>query len=461
MKAGSRAVVLAGLAGCIVQAQDVSLYSTTMAQVWKQETPGFEKSSFAPATQFLGIDANRIGTDALSLHLFGWGRADLADQSGPDGKTSGYLTYGYLEYRFPQANAEIKAGRFAINQGVGIEQVDGVSARVDLRGGFQVSAFGGRPVWYKTRDAVSQKDYEFQRDMIAGARISLRMPKVGEIGVSYLQDGTTAAKDLPIPSDVDYSRRQVGVDLRIAPAAVFEFSGRTVFDVASHPAVLAGHPTPSKIAEHDYNVVVKAAEQLTITGAYVERNFFAFFAGTNLPSLFRQDERDKFKSSAGSVAWGSVASIQVTADFKHTQRESYGATNRIGADLRWAMDGLKLRSGFGFHKVSADDVLLVDSVHPSYSLSHSQMRAWVMYDKGKLSASVDGILFAFDDKKNPNLNGQSSLYELVGSLGYQATPNLKVSGDLSYGANSLAKKEVMGLLRAEYRFTTTSKGGAK
>ncbi len=409
----------------------------------------------------MGSTRPRSGPTPFRFICSDGGGSDLADKSVPDDQTSGNLTYGYLEYRFPQANAEIKAGRFAINQGVGIEQVDGVSGRVDLRGGFQLSAFGGRPVWYKTRDAVSQKDYEFQRDMIAGARISLRMPKVGEIGVSYLQDGTKAAKDLTIPSNVDYSRRQVGLDMRIAPVASFDFMGRTVFDIASHPDVLPGHPTPSKIAEHDYTVTVKAIEKLTVTGAYVERNFFAFFAGTNLPSLFRQDERDKFKATSGSVAWGSVASILVTADFKHTQRESYGATNRIGADVRWAMDGLKLRSGFGYHKVTADEVKLIDSVRPSYSLSHSQLRAWVMYDKGKLSTSLDALLHAFDDKNNPHLNGQSNIYEVVGSLGYQATPNLKVSGDLSYGANPLAKKEVMGLLRAEYRFTSATKGGAK
>jgi hypothetical protein len=461
MKLRSNAVVLAALAACIAQAQDVSLYSTTMAQMWKQDTPGFDKNTYAPATEFLGIDVSKVGTDALSLHIFGWGQADLADQSNPGGKTSGYLSSAYAQYRFPTANAEIKAGRFAINQGVGIEQVDGVSAKADLVGGFQVSAFGGRPVLYRTVDAVSQKDYEFQRDVLAGARISWRMPKFGELGVDYLQDGTTAAKDLPIPSQVDYSRRQVGIDLKIAPVAAIDLTGRTVLDVAKHPDVLPGHPTPSKTAENDFNLTVKPMEQLSFTAAYVERNFFAFFAGTNLPSLFRQDERDQFKATSGSVIWGSAASLQVVADYKHTDRLSYGATNRFGADVRWAMEGSKLRTGFGIHKVSADDVIQVSSLVPTYSLSYSEYRAWVMYDKGLLSASLDGILQSFNDKNNPNLNGKSTMYEVVGSLGYQVTPNLRVSGDLSLGANPLATKEVMGLLRAEYRFGTTSKGGSK
>ncbi len=461
MRLRTQAVVLTALASGLLQAQDVSVYSTSIVQLWKQDTPGFDKNTYAPATQFLGIDATNLGSEALSLHIFGWGRADLADKSGPNGKTDGELTYGYAQYRFSQANAEIKAGRFTIYQGVGIEQVDGVSAKADLIGGFTVSAFGGQPVLHKTHDAVSQKDYEFQRDIIAGARIGWRAAKFGEVGLSYLQDGTTAAKDLPIASNTDYSRRQVGLDLRIAPIAAFEFSGRTVFDVAKHPDIPAGTEKPSKIAEHDYTLAVKASNQLSFTGNYTERNFFAFFAGTNLPSLFRQDERDKFRATGGSVVWGPSAAIQIVADFRHTQRESYGVANRFGADLRWSSDALKVKTGFGYHKVNADDVKLVDSLVPSYSLSHSEIRAWVMYEKGKLFTSADAIIHTFDDKKNPHLNGQSSLWEVVGSLGVQATENLRISGDISYAATALAKKEVMGLLRAEYRFGIGHKGGAK
>jgi len=47
----------------------------------------------------------------------------------------------------------------------------------------------------------------------------------------------------------------------------------------------------------------------------------------------------------------------------------------------------------------------------------------------------------------------------VGSLGFQATKNFKVSGDLSYGSTPVSKNETRGLLRAEYRFGMASKGG--
>lgn len=453
--------LLATLVCAGASAQEVSVFSTTLAQAWKSETPGFDKNAYLPATQFLGIDATKLGTEALSLHLYGWGRTDLSDASWVGGKKSaGDLTYGYLQYRFNQANAEIKAGRFAVTQSGSYEQVDGVSAQTDLRGGFTVSAFAGRPVFYTALSGDARTDYQYQRDFIFGTRLGRRFQKLGEVGVSYLQDGTTAAKDLTIPSTVDYTRKHLGLDLHLVPVARVDFLGRTMFDLASHPAVAPGAATPSKIAEHDYSLRVKVTDSIVLTGGFIQRNFFAYFAGTSLPSLFRQDEKDKFRAQSASVIFGAPDALQVVADYRRTHRESYGDANRFGGELRWMpKSSLKLQTGFGLHQVSADKVLLVDSRYPSYSLNHTELRAWVMAEKGAFSASLDGIHQNFSDKTNPNLNGITAVYEVVGSLGWRPTQNFKLSGDVSYGANPLAKKETRGLLRAEYRFG--GKGGQK
>ena len=453
--------LVAALVCGLASAQEVSVFSTTMAQSWKGETPGFDQSTYAPATQFLGIDATKLGTEALSLHLYGWGRTDLSDASWTgDKKSAGDLSYGYLQYRFAEANAEVKAGRFAVTQSGSYEQVDGVSAQADLRNGFTVSAFAGRPVLYTPLVGDAKTDYEYQRDFIFGTRLGLRLRKLGEVGVTFLQDGTTAAKDLSIPSTVDYTRKQMGFDFHLVPVARLDFQGRTLFDLASHLATTPGAASPSKIAEHDYSVRVKVTDLVAITGGFIQRNFFAYFAGTSLPSLFRQDEKDKFRAQSGSVIFGAADAIQVVADYKHTSRESYGDTNRFGGDLRWTpKSDLKVQTGFGFHRVSADNVVLVNGRYPSYSLSHNELRAWVMAEKGAFSASLDGIHQNYSDKTNPNLNGITAIYEVVGSLGWQATQSFKLSGDVSYGANPLAKKETRGLLRAEYRFG--GKGGQK
>lgn len=459
MKRHTYVALLATLMSASAWGQEVSLYGTTMAQMWKQETPGFDKSTYTPATQYLGIDATKLGNDNLSLHLFGWGRTDLSDASNFDGsKSSGYLNYGYLQYRFNQANAEIKAGRFTVNQSTGFEQIDGVSVRTDLRGGFTFSAFGGKPVHYKVVDPRDQYDLDFQQDMIFGTRFGWRMPKIGEIGVSYLQDGSKAAKDLTYPMPVDYTRKQVGMDILIAPVSIFNLTGRTVLDVAKHPDQAPGSPSRSKIAEHDYTATVKVSDQVSVSGNFAERNFFAYFAGTNLPSLFRQNDNDMFKGWGGNVTWNTTASFQLMADYRHMSRETFGNVNRAGGEMRWSFNEKAVLLGVGAHWANAVDTKFVDPAAPSRSLSHKEARIWTMATKGKFTASLDGILQRYESG-NPYLAGMRNVWETVASLGYQATDNIKVSGDVSYGSTPIAKHETRALLRAEYRFGFAKKGG--
>jgi hypothetical protein len=131
----------------------------------------------------------------------------------------------------------------------------------------------------------------------------------------------------------------------------------------------------------------------------------------------------------------------------------------MGAEVRWSPKATKIQTGFGFYDVKADDAKVVDATTLSYGLSHRELRAWVMVEKGKFFASLDGISQSFDDAKNPYLLGRKTLNEVVGSLGFQATANLRISGDLSYATTPLVKGETRGLLKAEYRFV--SKGGKK
>jgi hypothetical protein len=460
MKHSSRMALLTILVAATASAQDVNVTSTTMAQVWKQDTPGFDKTSYMPATEFLAIDANKLGSDALSLHLYGWGTRDLQEQSMPGGKSSGNLTYGYLQYSFDHANAQLKAGRFTVNQGVGNEQVDGVSGRTDLRGGITVSFFAGKPVIFKNLSNLPQRELDIQRDFIFGARVATRLGKVGELGVSYLQDGSTAAKDLPIPQTlVDYTRKQMGADIKLTPVSFIDFSGRTVFDVAGHYDVV---PNPDRpiVAEHDYSTTIKAAENISVTGTFVERNFNAYYAGSTLPSLFNMNEKGMFTATGGNVTWAPVTDLQVVADARRTKRELYGNSTRAGADLRYNFSAKKVLVGAGYHKINAFDVKTVDSLTPAFSVSHSEMRVWAMMEKGKVSVSLDAIrLHYVDADANPALLGKSNESEIVGSLGYQLAQSFKISGDVSFADTPFYKKQVTGLLRAEYRFGFAGKGG--
>jgi hypothetical protein len=406
------------------------------------------------------VDATGLGTDALSLHLFGWGRTDLADQSRIEGKSMGELSYGYLKYRAPEGNLEALAGRFTVNQGVAIEQVDGASVRADLIGGFTFSAFGGKPVLYKTIDPATQHDYDYQRDVIFGGRLGKRFSRLGEVGVSYVQDGSTPAKDLAGYNQYDFTRRQVAGDLRFTPNATMDLSGRTVFDIANHSEPPAGTAVnTSRIAEHDYNLGLKFTKLFSMNATFAQRNFRAFYAGTNLPSLFNPRELGTFRSQGLSATFSTA--WEAVIDYKKTTRDSYGRATRFGGEMRRPATKTGFQYGFGLHRVIADNVPVTGVFITSYGLSYRELRAWVMYEKERLSASLDGINHDFDDKNNPNLNGKTSVYEVIGSVGFQATPTFKISGDLSYGVTPLLQRETMALLRADYRFGMASKGGKK
>jgi hypothetical protein len=114
--------------------------------------------------------------------------------------------------------------------------------------------------------------------------------------------------------------------------------------------------------------------------------------------------------------------------------------------------------GVGAHVVNADPAKTVDPAAPYKSISHREARVWTMVNKGRFTASLDGIVQHYEGD-NPYLAGMRIVYEAVGSMGFQATTNMKVSGDISYGSNPVAKHETRGLLKAEYRFGTAKKGG--
>lgn len=462
IKFRANAVLLAAITSASAWGQDVNVYGTTLFQLWKQDTPGFNTSTFDPATQFLGVDVTNLGTDTLSLHLYGWGRTDLADQSRTEKKSGGELTYGYLKYRAPEGNLEAQAGRFAVNQGVAIEQVDGASMRADLIGGFTLSAFGGVPVSYRTIDPVSQREYDYQRDVIFGGRLAKRFSRLGEVGISYVQDGSTSARFLNGDNLNDYTRRQLAGDIHFTPNSVIDLSGRTVVDVAPRlDAPPGAESDTSRIAEHNYNLGVRFSSLFSLNGTYTQRNFQAYYTGTNLPSLFNPYELGCFRSQGLSATIGSATSWEAVIDCKKTNRDSYGRATRFGGELRRHATETGFRYGFGFHRVNADDVPITGVLITSYGLSYCEIRAWVMYEKDRLSAALDGIHQNFDDKNNPNLNGKASVYEVVGSVGFQVAPNIKISGDLSYGVTPLLQQETIALLRADYRFGMASRGGKK
>src|SRR6185369_7752983 len=121
--------LLALPAAALAESPQITLDANTLVRFQEEAHTGFQDRLLVPATQFLGVDLEKLGDGNLSGHLYGWGRLDLADDSlhgTAKGKTEGSLTYGYLQYRFGAANAQARAGRIFVHEGIVNEQVDGV-----------------------------------------------------------------------------------------------------------------------------------------------------------------------------------------------------------------------------------------------------------------------------------------------------------------------------------------------
>lgn len=423
----------------LVYGADMEARGTTILRFEERSVPGFEKQKVVPATQFVGVDAEKLGDGNLSLHLYGWGRLDLADRSTDEGSTDGNLTYGYLLYRLPKANGQIKAGRFFIYEGVANEQIDGVSGRADLAGGFTLALFAGAPV--KLDRANDNKG-----DYIGGGRASYRVPGILELGVSALHEGgvDTGGTIDPVTGakvNVKNYRQLVGGDIWLSPHRMVELNGHTFYNTATEG-----------IAEHGYLLSVKPHKLLSVSGTYDEARFQHFFASTGFlrtgpDSLFNPETGDKIRSYGISATWIVAKPVEVSADYKryNYHREGHGNANRYGGEVRLVLFDNKVRTGLSYHRN--------DNQAPGVN-SYHEVRGYGLYNAGRYFASADFITHLYDN----TIYSKDTAYEVSASAGYRFMPNLALSGDLSYGENPRLTSEVRGVVKLTYNFTSESKG---
>ena len=408
-------------------AADYGVDGTTIIRLEQRTAPGVAKQTIAPATQYLGIDADGIGVKELSLHLYGWGRFDLADNSGESTNpksTDGNLTYGYLLYRFPNANAQVKAGRFFMYEGVAAEQVDGLAARTDLAYGLTVSAYGGVPVKLDRGSAT-------KGDFIGGGRLGYRYGGILDLGVSGLSETNSPT------ATGKGDRRLVGADLWLSPVQMIELSGRSSYNT-----------TTKEIAEHTYQATLRPTTGLTFNATFNDVRLADYFAFTNIKSLFSPTINEKYRSFGGSVTYRLAAlpfPVEATIDYMHFKRDSIGDSDRIGAEVR-VTPIERLSTGFSYARVAAANGIM----------SYNEVRGFALYGISRYTASLDLIGDIYDDK----VYDKKVAYEIAASAGYQILPMVRLSGDVSYADNPWYDGEFKGLVRITVNYTTV-KGAAQ
>jgi len=430
------ACFLLALPGAAMSAE-VSVDATTIIRFEQRADQNAPKKDIVPATQFLGLDVDKLADGNLSLHVSGWGRADIQDKSYNDNRYDGSLTYGYLQYRFNRSS-DARVGRFFVHEGIVNEHVDGASIRTELPYGFGLSAFGGANV--HTKKLLNEKS-DGKGEAIFGGRLNYRYKGMLELGASGVYE-TNA------PSLQNYyngglpNRRLVGGDVWFSPFKMVEAMGHTSYNMETEG-----------VAEHTYLLNIKPTKHLILSGEFNEhreRNYlynWTMFSGAAL----NPDEQSR--SLGGSASYEFSKAFELAADYKHYSR-NIGNADRYGADAKFSFLDNSVRSGLAYHYLRAGKEFAIGG---NPSASYHELRAYVMHDTKTYFASVDLLDYIFKNK----VFNEKSAWQAMASLGYHLTTGLAVSGDFSYGRNPEFTEEAKGLVRVTYNMTLDSKGGMK
>jgi opacity protein-like surface antigen len=416
-------------------AADVTVDSSTMLSVGQRENTGSSKESLLPATQFLGLTAEKLADGNLSLHFYGWGRADLADNSYDSSKTAGSLTYAYLQYRFRQANANIRVGRMFVREGIVNEQIDGASVRTDLPMGFGLSAFGGASV--HTTHLFGETS-DGKGDTLFGGRGNYRYKGLFEIGISGVYE--SAAPTLVTHPTAEY--RRVGGDIWITPVKTVDIIGHSSYN-----------PETEKFAEHSYLLNYKPIQKMVLTGEFNRYNEQSYLYAWTMFSAATLNPNYKSSSIGLSASYEINNNLEITSDYKHYSRD-FGSADRFGGNVRVNFKDNTIRSGIGYHYLDAGQDFAIGT---NPSASYHELRCYVMRDSKSYFAAIDILGDFFREK----IYNKSSAWETTASLGYHFNPALALSGDLVYGRNPQFIEEAKALLRLTYNTTFTGIGGKK
>jgi hypothetical protein len=416
-------------------ATEVAVDSNTIVRIEQRDVIGSDKQNILPATQFIGLDADRLADMDLSFHFYGWGRVDLGDKSFNDDYSDGGFTYGYLRYRFNAANADVRAGRFFVREGIVNEQVDGLNARTDLPLGFGISAFGGATVHNRN---LFRESSDGKGDGLFGGRFNYRYKGMLDLGLSGVYEST--APTLLFHSNGDH--RLVGGDVWLSPVKQVELTGHSSYNTET-----------SAFAEHSYLLNIKPVQKLTLSAEFNERRDQSFFFSWAMFSGAGFNPDDRSRSIGTVVSYEMRKGVVITGDYKHYERER-GNADRFGAEARLSFLDNSLRSGVGYHYLSAGEGFALAN---NPTASYPEIRAYSLHDTKTYFAAVDLLGFFFADK----IYDQKSALEGVLSIGYHISPVLAISGDASFGKNPEFTQEAKWLVRLTYTPVFGGKGDKK
>jgi hypothetical protein len=176
--------LLLGVTGALLllpafaSAAELTLRSDTLIRGFERDTASENDTLVMPFYEYLQVDMENAGAPGVSFHLYGWGRADMADSDYYSDNTESELLYGYAEYNGEHARFNARLGRQYIFEGVTNESVDGLRLSSDLGQYFSGSVYAGQQVALANENGRGG-------DSIFGGRVVNHLAGVYDLGFSY------------------------------------------------------------------------------------------------------------------------------------------------------------------------------------------------------------------------------------------------------------------------------------
>jgi hypothetical protein len=419
----SATLFLPALTGGGASAADLSLSSRTYGLYYERELAGGQKNKYAPLYEYLSTDATNIGGKPVSFHFYGWGRVDLADDTGDNG-TSGEVGSLYLEYLHPEGNSQLKLGRFFMTEGAAVGILDGGFAKVTTPVGLGISLYGGVPVEYSIQDNVSGGK------SLYGGRLFFAKSGFVEIGASYVkEDGDIQGKDLEL----------YGGDLWLRVMSGVELTGQATYNQEA-----------SEMAYQRYAVRIVPGSTFDIAAGYESYTYKGLFRGALNPAFLSPsvNPNDKVSSIFGVLDWEFVPgwTLELSGKSLDHKEANPGDAIRGGVGLRYTYNGKKDVAGLSAAFVSADQA----------ANEYQEYRGFASYSPGKLRMTLDALTVQYKQA----INGKDDQFQVVGTVGYQLLASLQISGNLTYTQSPDFEEDWAGLIRINLDLGTST-GGKK
>ena len=370
-----------------------------------------------PLTEYLNFKVDNSAKDSVSFNFGGWYRHDLRDESA-NGKDNDDLQYAYISIKKRSGNAVLDLGRVLVHEGIASEQIDGVHARTDLKGGFTIAAYGGSPV-----ETISDTR---RGDSIAGGRIAQGLPGYYIIGISHLDEKNNRSS----------FRREEGVDIWLRPLTKLEVQG-----TSSYNAIERGW------MQHSYYVTVGPFGDLRLNGEFSKIDYKQFFSSLTVSAFTfpNIDPDETITTAGGSIDYAITRQLTAIADYKNFHYSIAGQANYYGGKIAFA--GESFGMGVSGHRMDG----------ATAALQYDVLGIYVSQKIARADVSLQLLHLAYKQE----INGVKHADNASAAAGYAITPKARLVADVTYSTDSDFTRDVRAMATFVYSFDAHYESGKK